>query len=667
MLRLTVQLCIELVLTIVFAFVGLGLLLGTVDEYRAGNAFNTAMDNYSARSMEDVHDFLNQAIEAKPEYSPPQEVLGKLLIDEGTDDPRKYDEARKLFEALRTAQEGRSRKAALPVLIGLAVADLEAARAQNPTGETLRRAVTEARVRFEKALDEYPNSGDLHVNLATVALLASNPALCKRHLAKAREVGNISIDALPFLYNLSGLAALQERKAQTAIAEFEKVKEFAPDWEVPRLNLAAAYARSLFRGKLTERTAETYARTVAHAVSRLSKSRNPLLPMLCHALAVHSIHKGNINSALGHFRRAEKFGKLSWKARFNKAIALYVSSRAPRVQPKQRAALLDEAIPTLKRALRSSRSRRRDAFVATAILGTIHAQREELDPAIASFESALKTRVSHKDPFIRKAIPRVHRSLAALYYTKGDYKRARIHLDASKSLSLEEKRAATLLGQLNKRPAVRNFTANLGKIHTDFDLRVRATLSANATPDPIGRKNVRLTLVNHTTKTTRPLPFILDGPRLHALILNLPQGHQTVQLQVADGLGNTSEVASKTFDIDREAPRVLARTPAPKTTVAKLETIDFKLHDVMGGVDLYSLSVMLKYPRNAKTATRFLVSHGKFLHTSRDKTIKKGSKASETVRCPVPEGTPSGKYAVTVRVRDVAGKLCDSEWEFTLR
>lgn len=667
MLRLTTRLCVELTLTAVFGFVGLGLLLGTVDEYRSGKAFNKAVDNYSARSMEDVHDFLHQAIEAKPDYTAPQEVLGKLLIDEGASDPKKYGDAEKLFEGLRKAQEAKGGRASLPVLIGLAVADLEATRAGHPSHEALRHAIAKARERLGKALAEYPSSGDLHVNLATVALLANDPTLCKRHLAKVEEVGDVSIDAVPFLYNLNGLAALRERKFSKAVEEFSKVKEFAPDWDVPRLNLASAYARSLFRGGLDEQTAETYARSITQIIGRLSKSRSPLLPLVCHALAVHNIRKGQTQAALDYFARAAKLGKLSWHARFNQAIGQYLAARARNVSPKQRAALLDQARPVFERALRSSRARRRDAFLAAAILGTIHADRKELDPAIAYFERAAKSGASSKDSFIREAMPRVRRSLAALYYIKGDYKKARIHLGASQGMPLEEKQATALMRQLRKTPVVLDFSAMLGKTFTDHDVRIHAGLAADATGESISPKDIRLTLVNETTKTTRPIPFVLDGQHLHALVLNLPQGRQRVELQLTDSLGNTSRATAKAFDIDREPPRVLRRSPGHGATVGKLETIDFRLQDIMGEVNLGSLSVMLKYPRGAKTATRYLVSHGKIVHSSKDNAIKKGSMASENVRCPVPDAPPPGKYAVTVRVGDVEGRVAETEWEFTLR
>ena len=670
MLRLSIRVIVELALTLVLTFIGLGMLLGTIDEYRSGKAFNKAMDNYAARSMEDVHDWLHKAVAAKPGYTAPQELLGKLLIDEGATDPQRYAEARKLFEELRQTQEARGGQASLPVLMGLAVAELESARARKPGSEELKRALTRARVSLDKARDVYPRSGDLHVNLATVALLANDVPLCRRHLAKVQEFGNISIDALPFLYNLSGLAALHEGSPQKAVAEFAKVKEFAPDWQVPSLNLAAAYARGLMRGDLDEATASRYASFVNMALARAEKAKSELLPLLCHALAVHRLRSGNTSSALDLFRRAEKHGELSWHARFNRAMATYVCSRAPRLTDKRRATLMQDAQPTLERALRSKRATSRDRFLAAVALGTIYAEQGKPADAIAAFERAAGMEPGRKDTFMRQTMPRVHHSLAALHYAAGTYKKALVHLDQAKGFAKdkEKEKAQAILRTLRSQPTVSDFSANMGKIVTDYDVRISAVLATPATPEPVAKKDVRLSLVNATTHTTRELPFELLGSRLHALVLNLPQGRQTIELEVTDALGNRSRPATKTFAVDREPPRVASRVPEPGATVRQLKTIDFRVYDVLGSVDFSTLSIMLKYPRSARTtATRYLVSRGKYVYAAADGSVKKGSSAEENVRAPVPAGAPSGDYRVSVRVRDVQGRLSETEWSFTLR
>ena len=82
MLRLTPRSAVELSITVVLALISLTLLLGTIDEYRAGRAFDRAMDHYAARVLEDVHDALHEAMQAKPEYAAPQEAYGKILVDE---------------------------------------------------------------------------------------------------------------------------------------------------------------------------------------------------------------------------------------------------------------------------------------------------------------------------------------------------------------------------------------------------------------------------------------------------------------------------------------------------------------------------------------------------------------------------------------------------------
>ena len=553
------------------------------------------------------------------------------------------------------------------MLIGLAVADLEATRARRPSSEELRRAVTEARVALDKARDIYPYSGDLHVNLATVALLAHDAPLAKRHLAKANEVGNISIDALPFLYNLSGLIALQEGHFPVAVAEFEKVNEFKPGWTVPRLNLAAAYAQSLFRGDLTEAKAALYARSIEGIVGQLKRDRNPLLPLVYHALAVHRVRKRDYEGALKELREAEKYGEQSWHARFNRAAAQYLIAVQTRTPETRRTALVQEVRPVFERALRSKRATPRDVFVAAAALGRLSADEQKLKPAIEYFERAAAVKPSAKDRFIPEALPRVHRSLASVCYAAGEYRKAREHLEQSSGLKDNEKTAAALLGQLRTKPTITDFSVKLGKIVTDYDMRVAATLAAKASPDPIEPKNVRLMLVNHTDKTSRSLPFQLVGSRLHALVINVPQGAYRVECQVTDSVGNASAVAAKTLSIDREPPRVLQRTPAPNATVKALQTIDFRVFDALGSVDFESLTVILKYPRTAKAATRFLVSRGKYVYDAPDGSIKKGTAAADSVRCPVPADWTKGTYIVMVRVRDLEGRLNEAEWSFEIR
>jgi len=668
-LRATAQAALELMLTLVLGFIGLVSLVGTLDEYRSGKAFNKAMDSYAAGEQAEVFDHLDRASSAKDDYAAPKEALGKLYIDQGAAErnPKKFAEARQIFSELRRAQEAAGEQPSQPVLIGEAVAELEAVRARNPGIEEQRLAVTEARVALDNALDAHPDSGDLHVNLATLALMANDVPRAKQHIRKVDQVGNISIDALPFLYNLKGLVALEEGDFQQAVAEFEKTKEFKPDWSVPQLNLAAAYAQSLFRGGLDERTAQHYSRSISSIVNPLKRDKHPLLPVLYHAQAVYRMRKGDVQGALTELREAEKYGQLTWHGRFNRGVAQYLAATSSRANERQRKALFAEARPNFERALRSQRARPRDVFVAAAALGKMAALDEDHEMAIRYFERAVAIEDKGKDPFIPKARAIVYRSLGAVCYNAGQYAKAKAHLAKAKGVPDPKEIAARLLDRLTTKPTIQAYTAKMGKVVTDYDVRLAATLAAEATPDPITADNVRLTLVNTTNGTSQPIPFELDGQQLHALLVNVPQGAMRIECQITDSAGNQSEIATKTLRIDREPPRIDQRNPAPGASVKALKSVNLRVFDVLGGVDFETLTVVLKYPRDAKTATRFLISRGKYMYDAADDSVRKGGSAGEQVKAPVPDDATPGTYTVIVRVRDLQGRLNESEWSFILQ
>jgi len=666
-LRFTTRSAIELAVAAIFGFLGLLFLLGTVDEYKSGRAFNRAMDSYAAHDLETLYDALQASMAAKPSYTAPQEVYGKLLIDEGYTNPPRFAEAAKLFRDLAQRQEARGGKASLPARVGVAVADLEAARASNPAPEALADALRQARSRLEEALRLYPDSGDLHVNLATIALLENHLSRCKEELELVNEAGNLSIDALPLLYNLSGLVALREGRIQQAAREFQKVEEFAPDWDAPYLNLAAAQAQGLLSEKTDPRVAADYAASASRLLDRLRKSKSPIYPLVAQALASYYVRVNAPSEALNRFRAAEEGGgQLTWHGRFNKAIAEYLVARAARRSPAQYNQFVAAVRPVFAQAVASPKSTRRDLFVASCILGTLDDEAGKPEAALAHFERAADIRVGPSDVLIREAMPRVHLSLAALYYKTNAFQKAIEQLEKASGSLEENRQIAALLKQLRTPPVVSQFSVRHEKIFTDYDLRVSAQVVLPASPRPLEAEDVTLTLCDALSGSSRPLPFRLDGPVLHAVALNLPQGRYSAKITVADAIGNHISAASDESAFDREPPRVLEPSPAPGASTRKLDLIRFRLHDAISAADLSSLSVSLRYPSTSALAVRSLITRGKYLYASADGTVNRNSAVTSDVQCPVPPPTPPGQYRVIIRVQDTKGKVCDLEWPFTL-
>ncbi|NQT86573.1 hypothetical protein HQ560_07405, partial [bacterium] len=93
MFRLSIRSMVELSVALVLGLSGFGMLVGTVDEFKAGRAFDRAMDNYVARHLQPTYDYLYEAIQAKADYDAPLEALGKLHIDDGRKAPEKLKEA----------------------------------------------------------------------------------------------------------------------------------------------------------------------------------------------------------------------------------------------------------------------------------------------------------------------------------------------------------------------------------------------------------------------------------------------------------------------------------------------------------------------------------------------------------------------------------------------
>jgi len=671
--RLSASALVELVLTILLGLAGLLMLASTWSKYKATRAFGKAMDGYAAGDIESVHEALEAAAEARPGYTAPQEALGKLMIDDAARLPakeaaEKFAAARDFFERLKTEEESAEGNASQAVLIGLAVAGLEATRAHNPPKDELRRAVADARARLDEARSLYPQGaaiGDLYVDLATTALLDDNVPAAEECLQKVREVGNVSNDALRYVYNLKGLIALRKGGLEDAAAEFQIVHEFAPDWEVPRLNLAAAQAQNLLRGDLDIYVAESLAGLVQGVLERAKKDpKGQLVGPIYNTLAIHAMRNGRAELAESFLKDSEKFAPLGWHARFNRAIASYLMLRKDRIGAAQR----DQAIGSVRReleaALPSPNATLRDRFTALCVLGTLDAMAKQWPSAITRFESAAKTNAPAGERFVRSALPRVHRALAALCYKTEQFKKALDELDKSTGLTDQADVAAAMARQLRMPPVVESFDAKPAKIATDFDVRIRAQVSAPSVPKPLSPENIRLTLTNSLTGTVAPIPFRLLGSQLRAVLLDLPQGRFRVELQVTDLMGNASQVAVREFEFDREPPRILDRVPAPAAVVKRLDAIEFRVDDVVMLPDLSTLSVSLQYPKGAASAMAMLVSRGKYL-VENDST-KVNAEASAEVKAPVRRPTPPGKYIVSVRVQDALGKKCETEWSFTL-
>lgn len=668
--RLTTRSAIELSLTLLFALVGLILLLGTTDEYKARKEFNRAMDSYAAEERDDASDFVRRAKDAKPDYDAPLEVEAKVFVDGGAEKPAMFAEALRAYQVLQRRQEARGGKATLPVLVGIAIAELEGVRASAPKPDALAAALHNARLRLEAALATHPGSGDVHVNLATVAMLENDLARCNGELKKVEAVGNISPDALPVIYNLKGLLALKEQRFTNAMDEFRKVEEFRPDWDVPKLNLGAAYAQVIVASGAEARLADGYALELRKVLPEVRKSKSPLLGLICQAYGTYFIHQHRAIpqplEALRYFGEAEKLGKLPWSARFNQAIAQYMDAHGAR---KRVAAAYAAPAAELARALTGSEAGPRDKFVASCILGTIENERGNRKEALAHFQRAIALSGESSDPFISKAASRVHTSLLALYYDAGELVKAAECLKKLEGVADPDlKKQLDNFGKhLRSAPTIGQFEAKLDKLFTDCDLRVSAALAIPGSPRPLGPENVTLTLQDELSGTTRPFPFQLNGGALYAVAANLLQGKYRVKLTLSDPFGNRESAASDLFEVDRDPPAISKRKPDAGATVASLRTIEFSVEDSMSGVDLENLRVSLRYPVGSPIASRTLVSGGKYQFGTQEGDIKRYSPVTSNVRAPVPpDKFPKGDYKIVAHIQDTRGKARDIEWTFTL-
>jgi len=666
--RLTIRSGVELAFALVFGLIGVVLFLGTLDEFKAGRAFERAMDAYAERVLEDVHDYLNEAIDAKPSYDPPREVYAKLLLDEGAENPARFADARKVLEALEKRQVARTGRASLAVHIGLALADLGAARAKNPSPEDLQAALGTARSRLEKAQELYPNSGDLHVNLATIAFLEGDLARCKKqHLERVNEAGEISYDGLPYFYNLAGLVALRERRLKDAIAEFEKVLELAPDWVAAKTNLAVARAEAILDRRTDPRMANRMLREMKGLLGELRKAKSPAFASVSEALGCYCLRVGAASAALRYFAEAASGNGLKWHGRFNRAIAYYLEALGAKVSVARRREYFDQARRELNQALASKLATNRDIFVGSCVLGTIEAHLGLLDRAAAHFERAAAIAARTDDPFVKAQLSRVRLSLGALAYQRRDYKTALTHFAGLEPPEEQAEKFEALVKSLREKPRIEGFTARQADLLTPNDLVVSALISLPATAETLRAENVRLTLADRLRGTTRALPFVIRGPLLQATAVNLPQGRYRVELRVTDSAGNQATASSEEFAIDREPPRVTPIEPAPGATVAHLTNIRCRVNDVVSTVDMQSVQVILQMPRGSALSSRLLVSRGRCLYASPDGSITRGSAVKEVVNCPVPKPTPPGTYTVVVEAKDTLGKAVRGKWSFDVK
>jgi len=663
--RFTPRSAAELAAAVLLALVGLIFILGTTDEYKARKAFNFAMDSYAAGIWEDVYDGLEDAWHAKPDYAPPREVYGKLLVDEGYKQPKKFTEAKAVFKQLESTQRDRYGKPSLPVMVGLAVTDIETVRAGNPTPQALAAALRQARDRLEEALIAYPDSGDAHVNLATIALLQGDSLRCKAELRKVVEVGNIGVDALPVMHNLRGLLAMREGDLGGALAGFQQVREFRPDWDVPQLNLAAAHANALAAPNADPQAAQASAFALRRLLPRVQNADPQLYGHICQILGAYHTRTNNPTEAERRFAQAERVGKLSWQSRFNQAVARYLNVAAAR---GHKPSDFDAPAAELARTLANPQASVRDKYLASCLLGTIEGDRGNTSKAIEHFLRAAATPAA-ADPFVRATLPLVHTSLAGLYYESGQLAKVAEHLELAKDTTNvnDRRRIAAFAKLLQNAPRISDFAARLEKIYTPYDLVVSANLATPASPKPLGRDNVALALIETRSNTKRPLPFHLNGPFLYAVALNMPEGKYRVELTLTDPFGASDKATSETIEVDRDPPRAVQRKPAPGASVASLPFIEFTLEDQLSSVDLETVRVMLRYPLGSPLAARLLVTGGKYQYASADGSVRRFAPIANKVRAPLPKEKPlKGQYHVIVHAQDTSGNARDIEWSFVL-
>ena len=670
-------------LAAILGLIGLGMLLGTRDEYAAGRAFDRALVHYAAKDFESAELALDEATDAKADYTAPLEVKGKLLVDQGRATAAKYKEAQELFAKLRQTQETTPRRIggrtlsgpSIAVLIGEAVAQFEASRAADPSREPSEDAVGTAEEQLARALKQAEENGqaagDVYINLATVALHDGKAEKCRAYLDKAREVGNISIDALPYLYNLEGVLEHRRGKLTLALEEFDKVDQFDPDWAVPRVNRAAVLARSLTRGKLDDATAERYEREILKSASKGADSAKHLIYPIHHSLAIHYMRKGQFGLAIKQFEQAADHSELGWKATLNRGVARYVKARR---EGGSNNPLYQSAYADLKRLVVTASQY--DHFVAHCMLGTIDALAGNTKPAIDAFTKAElivreeATTDDKRDAALRAALPRVQLSLAALLVRSGQPEAAR---DVLRRLRGETPESAKgFLAQFGVKPGIESFRAWREKgVYTDFDLRVQAHVQCRSSAAPLTKDDIKLQLHNTLTGDVRDIPFTLYGPDLRAVVLNLPQGTFRTRITVTDALGNRNTQTSpeQPIRIDREGPRITHQKPGPGGVVQgtagrALSAIEFQLHDAVGKVDFGSLRVRLKRTESKKWRT--LVQQGRCVPSG--EAVKPDAPGAEkTIRAPLPKPTSvGGSYQVEVRVADTQRRPAETTWTFRI-
>ncbi len=670
LLRLSIQSTVELAVTAIFGLSGLTMLLGTIDEYKAGKAFDRAMDHYAADNTELLHDALDEAMAAKPDYTAPLEAKGKLLIDDGLmGDTANFGKALELFQRLYEEQSARRRSPTLPVCIGRAVAQLESVMATNPAAPERHATAAKARTQLEDAQETYPESGDLYVNLATVALLNDDYATCEHHLATVRKVGNISIDALPFLYNLRGLVALRKGALPKAVSEFEKATCFAPLWNVPRLNLAGAYAQRLLASDLPPGEGRRYAENVKDVLRDMKGAEDAapdLCAAICQSLAIYYVRNQSPEAAVRYLAQAKEMAELDWHGRFNSAVASYLIALSDRDSGPAQKKVLQNVRAELRTLVTDPRARRVNSFMMACMLGTLDALLGDTDTAVDHFEQADQIAAASKKEHIRQSRPRIQRTLGALHLQAKRYTKALEHLKLSTALAEQKDELAKHLEILTSPPNVDRFTVQQTEIATPHDLRFGARLLAPATPEPIDPEKVTVRLTNALTGRTETPPFRLFENCIRGVMVNLPQGKFTLEVQFTDAMGNVSEKASESFAIDREPPRIVGQHPAPGAKVAKLDAVAFRVVDAVSTVNTDTLTATLTYPKDAPVSNRFLVLRGKYQLTAKDNSVRRGDPATPDVRCPVPDDPVPGQYTITVRVQDSLKKPAEASWSFTV-
>ena len=643
------------VLWIVNAF----LCYSTVQAYRVRSHYTTAYRYYHQNNISGTIRELSAALAIDPDFVEAYNLLGKMTLQAGD-----YTKAAGYFKAVINMTGG-----SVEAYNGLAITEIVRKYTPGtPVDSQSKTMLEQISVKPESGR----LSGDVFVNLGSVALAEGDPAAALAYFDKAAESRNMRMEGLVHLYNGRGVARGKQAALETGAKQQELLKQ--AEVELTKAELIAPYSPDVVTNRFMLRLALVAGKPIGDPARRAliiesstfirehgGRVRPAFGFIVNNDLGLQAYKEGRFADALAAFTQAGKLDPLAYAPALNRGVTLLsIAQKSP--VPKA----VEDARAVVEVLIDSTRIPNLHKLALVAQLGNVEYAAGERESCRKHFAQALK--FAKLQPGTADAAS-VYRAMAILHYDADKYAEAiemtKLAMQTDPSMADVQKVIDILKTPPRvTKPDLLRYDSLPPKLQP-----LRAEVSSEAVPDLIEKDKIDVTIDD------QPADFAFAEASQIIILPRAPaeDGVHLVKVEATDKLGNKGSAVGE-FRIDSTPPVVYAVNPPVDAELNADDMVEFsvELQDTISGVDLGTLKLSVAHTGigGKSLETYPIVDKGKYLYNVDDAMAEMvmGNdirKEKFTFECKT--ALTPGTYRFTLEVADKRGnKLVDSKWQYTV-